>query len=53
MGFAGLDFGSTVIINSISLSKVVVSGFAILDSIRGDFSGRGNWILIRSFGFRN
>ena len=52
MGFAGLDFGSTVIIISVSLSKVGAFWFAILDSIRGGFSGRGNWILLRSFGFR-
>lgn len=53
MGFAGLDFGSTVMFISDSLSKVVVFRLAILDSIWGGFSGHGNWILKRSFGFRN
>jgi hypothetical protein len=53
MGFAGLDFGSIVMFISVSLSKVVIFRLAILDLIWGGFSDRGNWILKRSFGFRN
>ncbi|HRP58202.1 hypothetical protein [Agriterribacter sp.] len=39
--------------HSIRCPRLWFSGFAILDLIRGCFSGPGNWILIRSFGFRN